>query len=170
MRPPCPIQLFIDPSPSNRTRVINDNHHASTYSNNTQARPSPLPSLPPFLHVSRLRYRRANLRVHQVERHGLSGRNRHGWPVPTGLQIFPSPSPPLSAITAFRLPKIDSTKGRGVCTLQVRTFVPVRTYIWPGIDLAQFPAFLPPPYFRNSGNVQRVEDGEDGEKGEMLPC
>lgn len=113
MRPPCPIQLFIDPSPSNRTRVINDDHHASTYSNNTQARPSPLPSLPPFLHVSRLRYRRANLRVHQVERHGLSGRNRHGWPVPTGLQIFPSPSPPLSAITAFRLPKIDSTKGRG---------------------------------------------------------
>lgn len=95
MRPPCPIQLFIDPSPSNRTRVINDDHHASTYSNNTQARPSPLPSLPPFLHVSRLRYRRANLRVHQVERHGLSGRNRHGWPVPTGLQIFPSPSSPV---------------------------------------------------------------------------
>lgn len=90
IRPPCPIQLFIDPSPSNRTRVINDDHHASTYSNNTQARPPPR-----LLHVSRLRYRRANLRVHQVERHGLSGRNRHGWPVATGLEIFPSlPSPP----------------------------------------------------------------------------
>lgn len=89
------------------------------------------------------------------------------WP-PASKSSLPLPLP-CRPLRPFGCRKLIRPRGGGVCTLQVRTFVPVRTYIWPGIDLAQFPAFLPPPYFRNSGNVQRVEDGEDGEKGKCYP-
>ena len=168
MRPPCPIQLFIDPSPSNRTRVINDDHHASTYSNNTQARPSPLPFLLPSS-----TYRGCDIEEQTcvfIRWKGMGSRAEIGTVgrcPPASKSSLPLPCRPLRP---FGCRKLIRPRGGGVCTLQVRTFVPVRTYIWPGIDLAQFPAFLPPPYFRNSGNVQRVEDGEDGERGEMLPC
>lgn len=150
---PCPIQLFIDPSPSNRTRVINDDHHASTYSNNTQARPSPHPLSLQLLHVSRLRYRRANLRVHQVERHGLSGRNRHGWPLATGLEIFPSPRRPLRPFGCRKLIRPRGEWGWGeegmhasssnFCACTYVLFGPVS--IWPSFPVPR--VSVPPPIF-----------------------
>lgn len=127
------------------------------------------PSLPPpFLHASR--YRRANLRVHQVERHGLSGRNRHGWP--DGHRPPNLPFPFLSPVGHYGLSVAENwfDQGEGECArfkfellcLYVRIFGPVS--IWPS-----FPPSSPLHILEIRATCNELRMGRMGKRGKCYP-
>lgn len=155
IRPPCPIQLFIDPSPSNRTRVINDDHHASTYSNNTQARP-PLPPLDCST------YRGCDIEEQTcvfIRWKGMGSRAEIGtvgrWPPASKSSLpFPSLPSPRRPLRPFGCRKLIRPRGGGegrrgyarfkfeLLCRYVRIFGPVS--IWPSFPVPRVSVLLPP--------------------------